>query len=78
MDDFTPIDSNGKTFVDQMHSKAYLRHLFTAGEMLGPIIATMHNLGFYLWLVDEAAKNIENNTFADWKNAMIPKISARL
>jgi queuine tRNA-ribosyltransferase len=78
IDDFSPIDSNGTTFVDQMHSKAYLRHLFTAGEMLGPIIATMHNLGFYLWLVDEAAKQIENNTFMDWKNMMVPRISNRL
>jgi queuine tRNA-ribosyltransferase len=78
IDDFSAIDANGTTFVDQMHTRAYLRHLFTAGEMLGPIIATMHNLGFYLWLVDEAAKHIENNTFMDWKNTMVPKISRRL
>jgi queuine tRNA-ribosyltransferase len=78
MDDFSPIDPNGTTFVDQMHSKAYLRHLFTAGEMLGPVIATMHNLGFYLWLVDEAARQINNNTFAQWKNTMVERVSRRL
>jgi queuine tRNA-ribosyltransferase len=78
VDDFSAIDPNGGTFVDQQYSKAYLRHLFTAGEMLGPIIATMHNLGFYLWLVDEAGKHIENNTFMDWKNTMVTNVSRRL
>lgn len=78
MDDFSPIDPNGHTFVDSMYSKAYLRHLFTANEMLASMIATMHNLGFYLWLVDEAARQIENNTFADWKNRMVTKVSQRL
>jgi queuine tRNA-ribosyltransferase len=78
MDDFSPIDPNGTTFVDQMHSKAYLRHLFTAGEMLGPVIATMHNLGFYLWLVDEAARQINNNTFAQWKTTIVERVSRRL
>jgi len=76
--DFSPIDPNGLTFVDKMYNKAYLRHLFVSNEMLASIIATMHNLGFYLWLVDEAAKHIENNTFASWKNLMIPKVSARI
>ncbi len=78
MDDFSPIDPNGKTFVDKMYSRAYLRHLYTSNEMLGSMIGTMHNLGFYLWLVDEAAKQIENNTFAEWKNQMVPKVSQRL
>ncbi len=78
IDDFSPIDPNGTTFVDSIYSKAYLRHLFAAGEMLGPIIATMHNLGFYLWLVDEAANHIANNTFMDWKNIMVKKLGQRL
>jgi queuine tRNA-ribosyltransferase len=78
IDDFSAIDPNGTTFVDQMYSRAYLRHLFTAGEMLGPIIATMHNLGFYLWLVDEAARQIENDTFMSWKNVMVKKLATRL
>ncbi len=78
MDDFSAIDPNGLTFVDAMYSRAYLRHLFTANEMLASIIATIHNLGFYLWLVDEASRQIENNTFAQWKNMMVPKISQRL
>ncbi len=78
VDDFSPIDPNGLTFVDQMYSRAYLRHLFTANEMLASIIATIHNLGFYLWLVDEAARQIEMNTFYHWKNLMVPKLSPRL
>ncbi len=76
--DFSPIDPNGLTFVDQMYNKAYLRHLFVANEMLASIIATMHNLGFYLWLVDEAGRQIENNTFGNWKNQMVSKLSARI
>jgi len=78
IDDFSPIDPNGLTFVDNIYSRAYLRHLFTANEMLASIIATIHNLGFYLWLVDEAGRQIENNTFADWKNKLAPKLSRRL
>lgn len=76
--DFSPIDPAGKTFVDEMYSKAYLRHLFVAGEMLGSIIATMHNLGFYMWLVNEARKHIESGDFPAWKNIMVSKLSQRL
>lgn len=76
--DFSPIDPAGKTFVDAMYSKAYLRHLFVAGEMLASIIATMHNLGFYMWLVNEARKHIESGNFSVWKNSMVPKLSHRL
>jgi queuine tRNA-ribosyltransferase len=78
MDDFSPVDPNGVTFVDGMYNRAYLRHLFTANEMLGPIIATIHNLGFYLWLVDEAARHIELGDFIPWKNSMVKKLSHRL
>jgi queuine tRNA-ribosyltransferase len=76
--DFSPIDPAGTTFVDAMYSKAYLRHLFVAGEMLASIIATMHNLGFYMWLVNEARKHIESGDFSAWKNIMVSKLSQRL
>ncbi|HOW31977.1 MAG TPA: tRNA guanosine(34) transglycosylase Tgt, partial [Bacteroidales bacterium] len=56
--DFSPIDEAGTTYVDSEYSKAYLRHLFTAGEMLGPMIASIHNLAFYQWLVREARHHI--------------------
>lgn len=76
--DFSPIDPLGATFVDIRYSKAYLRHMFIAGEMLGPQIASIHNLGFYLWLVREARKHIIEGDFVTWKNQMVKKISTRL
>ncbi|MCI5057632.1 MAG: tRNA guanosine(34) transglycosylase Tgt [Flavobacteriales bacterium] len=75
---FEPIDPNGPTFVDSMFSKAYLRHLFVSKEMLGPQIASVHNLGFYLWLVEQARTKIEDGTFADWKKVMVEKVRTRL
>ncbi len=77
-DDFSPIDSNGLTFVDKRYSKAYLRHLFISAEMLGPQVASIHNLGFYLWLVSEARKHILQDDFLQWKNIMVKKLSNRL
>lgn len=77
-DDFSPIDPNGLTFVDKRYSKAYLRHLFISAEMLGPQIASIHNLGFYLWLVAEARKHILNDDFLQWKDIMVKKLSNRL
>lgn len=77
-DDFSPVDPDGTTFADQLHSKAYLRHLFVANEMLGPMIATLHNLGFYLWLVNEARKQIIEGNFSAWKKDMAPRLSQRL
>jgi len=76
--DFSPIDPSGGSFVDQQYSKAYLRHLFSAKEMLGPIIGSIHNLGFYLWLVEQARKHILDGDFAVWKNLMVKKVSTRL
>lgn len=76
--DFSPLDPNGCSFVDKSYSRAYLRHLFTAGEMLGPMIASQHNLAFYLWLVDEARRRIEDGSFATWKAEMVIKLSARI
>ncbi|MCB8964739.1 MAG: tRNA guanosine(34) transglycosylase Tgt [Bacteroidales bacterium] len=76
--DFSPIDPLGATFVDIRYSKAYLRHMFVAGEMLGPQIASIHNLGFYLWLVREARRHILEGDFTTWKNQMVKKVSTRL
>lgn len=76
--DFSPVDENGVSFVDIQYSKAYLRHLFAAREMLGSMIASEHNLAFYLWLVREARKQILDGTFSEWKSTIIPKLSKRL
>ncbi|MDP5230535.1 MAG: tRNA guanosine(34) transglycosylase Tgt [Cellulophaga sp.] len=77
-DDFSPIDEMGITFVDTEYSKAYLRHLFAANEYLGKQIATIHNLGFYLWLTREARKHILAGDFYDWKNKMVKQMDKRL
>lgn len=77
-DDFSPLDENGTTFVDSFYSKAYLRHLVIAGEILSGQIASIHNLGFYLELVRQAREHIEDGTFADWKKMMVEKLSRRL
>ena len=76
--DFSPIDENGYTFVDTYYTKAYLRHLFTAEESLGKQIASIHNLGFYLWLVREARKHILQGDFSQWKNQMVSQMNNRL
>ncbi|MEA1785428.1 tRNA guanosine(34) transglycosylase Tgt [Arenibacter sp. GZD96] len=77
-DDFSPIDENGTTFVDREYSKAYLKHLFAANEYLGKQIATIHNLGFYMWLVREARKHILAGDFTPWKNSMVQQMDKRL
>lgn len=76
--DFSPIDSNGLSFVDSQYSRAYLRHLFTSNESLGPMIASIHNLAFYLWLVGEARKHIIQGDFSSWKAMIQPKVENRL
>ena len=76
--DFSPIDPNGATFVDHTYSKAYLHHLVVCGEMLAAQIASLHNIGFYLWLVGEARKHIIAGDFAQWKEVMVEKLSRRL
>ncbi len=76
--DFSPIDEMGITWVDTMYSKAYLRHLFAAKEMLGKQIASIHNLGFYLWLTREARKHILAGDFTEWKDKMIKQMDNRL
>ncbi|MSP84728.1 MAG: tRNA guanosine(34) transglycosylase Tgt [Flavobacteriaceae bacterium] len=77
-DDFSPVDEMGLTFVDTEYSKAYLRHLFAANEYLGKQIATIHNLGFYMWLVREARKHILAGDFKVWKQMMVKNMSHRL
>ncbi|MEH6682823.1 MAG: tRNA guanosine(34) transglycosylase Tgt [Sediminicola sp.] len=77
-DDFSPVDPMGITFVDTEYSKAYLRHLFAANEYLGKQIATVHNLGFYLWLVREARKHILAGDFREWKEVMVKQMDRRL
>ena len=77
-DDFSPIDEMAHTFVDTEYSKAYLRHLFAANEYLGKQIATIHNLGFYMWLVREARKHILAGDFRAWKEMMVKQMDKRL
>jgi queuine tRNA-ribosyltransferase len=77
-DDFSPIDDMGITGVDTMYSKAYLRHLFAAKEMLGKQIASIHNLGFYVWLTREARKHILAGDFREWKDKMVIQMDKRL
>ncbi|MFT4576273.1 MAG: queuine tRNA-ribosyltransferase [Polaribacter sp.] len=76
--DFSAIDEMDITFVDTMYSKAYLRHLFAAKELLGKQIATIHNLGFYLWLTREARKHILAGDFTQWKDKMVIQMDKRL
>ncbi|MBL7857215.1 MAG: tRNA guanosine(34) transglycosylase Tgt [Cyclobacteriaceae bacterium] len=77
-DDLSPIDERLGGYVSTFHSKAYLRHLIINKEILGAQIASIHNLTFYLWLVNEARIRILDGTFASWKNEMVKKVSARL
>jgi queuine tRNA-ribosyltransferase len=77
-DDFSPIDPEGPCELSRTVSRAYLRHLIHSGEMLGPMLASQHNLSFYLWLVREARTHIIEGTFRGWKNALLPAISQRL
>ncbi|ARV07873.1 tRNA guanosine(34) transglycosylase Tgt [Polaribacter sp. SA4-10] len=77
-DDFSPIDDMDITWVDTMYSKAYLRHLFAAKEMLGKQIASIHNLGFYVWLTREARKHIIAGDFREWKDKMVKQMDKRL
>ena len=76
--DFSPLDADASNPTSRFYSKAYVRHLFASGELLGPQIASIHNLAFYLWLVGEARKHIIAGDFTAWKNEMVPKLSRRL
>jgi queuine tRNA-ribosyltransferase len=76
--DFSPIDSDLPCESSQYYTKAYLRHLFKAGEILALNIASVHNLAFYLWLVGEARRHIIEGDFLNWKNNFIPVLKTRL
>lgn len=76
--DFSAIDDMGITFVDTLYSKAYVRHLFASKELLGKQIASIHNLGFYLWLTREARKHIIEGDFVVWKDQMVKQMNKRL
>ena len=76
--DFTPIDLSSNLFADREYTRAYLRHLYVAEEMLGPMIGSIHNLHFYLELVKTARNKVSEGTFSSWKSEVLPKISKRL
>ena len=76
--DFSPLDPDGTSFVDQYYSKAYLRHLVISKEILALQIGTLHNLAFYLWLVTEARAKILEGTFGSWKKEMVLKLGNKL
>ncbi|MEL7121715.1 MAG: tRNA guanosine(34) transglycosylase Tgt [Bacteroidota bacterium] len=77
-DDFSPIDEKSSSTTSKFYSKAYLRHLIHTKEILGSQIATLHNLSFYLWLVGEARKHIQEGDFLTWKNTMVKNMEQRL
>ncbi len=77
-DDFSPLQADGPSYVDRVYTKAYVRPLFIAQELLAMQIASIHNLAFYLWLVREARKHILDGTFHSWKTEMVERTSRRL
>ena len=76
--DFSPLDPAGTSFVDHTYTKAYVRHLTIAGEMLAAQIASQHNLAFYLDLVTKAREHIFAGDFDRWKNSVVKKLETRL
>jgi queuine tRNA-ribosyltransferase len=76
--DFSPVDPNVDNYVNRRYSRAYLRHLITSNEILGAQIASLQNLGLYLWLMKNAREQIANDTFTIWKKEMTEKLSRRL
>ncbi|MDG1758547.1 MAG: tRNA guanosine(34) transglycosylase Tgt [Schleiferiaceae bacterium] len=76
--DFSPLDPHGDASVDQRYSKAYVRHLFHVNEALGRQITSIHNLRFYLWLVETARKHILAGDFRQWKDRMVPQLQTKL
>lgn len=77
-DDFSPLQEDGASEVDRLYSKAYVRHLFMANEILAMQIASIHNLAFYLWLTSEARRHIEAGDFKSWKTEMVERVTRRL
>lgn len=76
--DFTPLDPDSDSPIDQFYTKAYVRHLFKAQEYLALYISSVHNLHFFLWLVREARKHIIQGDFASWKKEMVERVTTRL
>ena len=76
--DFSPLDESGESYVDSYYTKAYVRHLFAANEILALQIASVHNLNFYLRLVEKAREKIIEGTFATWKDETLKRLSVRL
>jgi queuine tRNA-ribosyltransferase len=76
--DFSPLDESGDSYVDSYYTKAYVRHLFAANEILALQIASVHNLNFYLRLVEKAREKIIEGTFAAWKDETVKRLSVRL
>lgn len=76
--DFSPLDESGDSYVDSYFTKAYVRHLFAANEILALQIASVHNLNFYLRLVEKAREKIIEGTFATWKDETVKRLSVRL
>ena len=77
-DDYSPLDPEGTSFVDQYYSKAYLRHLVISKEILSAQIGTLHNLAFYLSLMEEAREKIMEGTFSEWKKRMVNKLGQKV
>ena len=77
-DDFTELDPYGTSYVDHHYTRAYVRHLIHAQEMLGLEILSIHNLAFYLWLVGEARKHILSGDFKSWKDDITPRLMQRM
>jgi queuine tRNA-ribosyltransferase len=76
--DFSALDENGTSYVDKEYSKAYLRHLYIAKELLGPQIASIHNLAFYLDVMAQARKHIALGDYKAWKDSVVPQLLHRL
>ena len=76
--DYSLLDPNGTSYVDQSYSKAYVRHLFKSDEILGKQIASLHNIRFYLWLMEQTRIKLKEGTFSSWKNQMVKKLDIRL
>ncbi len=77
-DDFSALDPESNCFVDQQYSRAYLRHLIISKEILGAQIASLHNLSFYLWLMEETRRQIRDGHFGAWKSTMVKQLAVRL
>jgi len=72
------LDKNGTSIVDNLYTKSYVRHLFVTNEILGKQIATLHNIRFYLWLMEKSREHLKKGDFTIWKNKMIKRFNTRI